>query len=64
MLFSDSKTLQHKVEVHKWTIISVTLYRIASERSDFFTAINVQAQTANIFSRLFAFGTARWPLET
>jgi hypothetical protein len=37
---------------------------VASEQSDFFTAINVQAQTANIFSRLFAFETARWPLET
>ena len=35
MLFSDSKTLQHKVEVHVWTIISVTLCRLHRSRAIF-----------------------------
>jgi hypothetical protein len=32
--------------------------------SDWVTAICVQAQTANIFARLFTFETGRLPLET
>jgi hypothetical protein len=30
----------------------------------YYTAICIQAQTANIFARLFTFGTGRLPLET
>ena len=48
---------------HAWYLTKV-FWVFSRELTDQFTAICIQAQTANIFARLFTFETGRLPLET